>query len=258
VPAASLDEGYRLMYGLDFEGARQRFLGWEQAHPDDPRGPMSEAASLLFSKLDETGVLQAQFFEENSSFTSNHARTPPDGEWRARFDAALTRAETLGNARLAADPTDHDALFALAMVHGLHADDDALLEGRSFAALSETREASRLAERLLAVAPGYADAYLATGISQYIIGSLAAPFRWILRLAGYEGNRSQGLRQLRITAEHGRLLGPFARILLAIAYLRSHEPARARALLEGLEHDFPSNPLFAREIQRLDRQGVAR
>jgi hypothetical protein len=53
----------------------------------------------------------------------------------------------------------------------------------------------------------------------------------------------------------GRFLGPFARILLAIACLRTDETAHARDLLVALAHDFPSNGLFAREVRRLDGSG---
>jgi hypothetical protein len=120
------------------------------------------------------------------------------------------------------------------------------------ASLAYTRHAARLAHTLLDVAPDYADAYLATGISEFIVGSLAAPVRWILRIAGYAGDKAKGLQELRITAERGRFLGPFARILLAIGYLREHDRAQARELLIGLGRDFPSNPLFAREVRRLD------
>ncbi len=61
--------------------------------------------------------------------------------------------------------------------------------------------------------------------------------------------------EVSVTAAHGGFLGPFARILLAIAYLRAHDGSRARQLLVGLERDFPSNGLFALEIRRLDGEG---
>ena len=43
-----------------------------------------------------------------------------------------------------------------------------------------------------------------------------------------------------------------ARILLAIAFVREHKRPEARALLASLQQEFPNNPLFAREIARLD------
>ena len=57
---------------------------------------------------------------------------------------------------------------------------------------------------------------------------------------------------MQLTADHGQYLGPFARILLAIAYVRDKDNARARGVLAALRDEFPRNPLFAREIARLD------
>jgi hypothetical protein len=250
---ASLEHGYQLMYNLDFSSAERELLEWQSQHPGDPLGPMSRAANLLFAELKRAGILQAQFFVD-ASFTSRKPEAP-DPQLRRRFEATLTDAETMATARLAKNPHDRDALFALAMVHGLRADYAALIDGHSMAALSHTRQAARLAHTLLDEDPDYVDAYLATGIAEYIVGSLAAPVRWLLRLAGYGGDKAEGTHELELVAQHGRLLGPFARILLAIAYLRDHRGEEARQLLIGLNRDFPSNPLFAREIRRLEGRG---
>ncbi len=250
----SLDAGYRSMYGFQFPSAEREFQQWRLDHPDDPLGPVSQAANLLFSELARLGILQAQFFVDDSSFTSL-SRPAPDRALRARFDAALDEGATLARARLARAPRDADALFAMALVNGLQADYTALVEGRNVASLSYTREGARWAKKLLAAAPWYADAYLATGISDYIIGSIPAPVRWVLRVAGYAGDKKKGIEQLQVAASRGRLLAPLARILLGIAYLREGDRARARDMLAALNRDFPSNPLFAREIRRLDAGG---
>jgi hypothetical protein len=251
--ATSLERGYRLMYELDFASARRLFVGWRAEHPRDPLGPMSLAANLLFSELYRSGALQAQFFVDNKSFTAAKPTAPP-ADLAARFEAAVDDTEAVARARLSEAPGDRDALFALAMSFGLRADFAALVEGRNMAALSYTREASQVARSLIRLAPDYADGYLATGISQFIVGSLFAPMRWVLRVAGFEGDKTRGMQELRLTAENGRFLGPFARILLAIACLREHDTEGARDLLAGLQRDFPSNPLFAQELQRLARK----
>ena len=120
------------------------------------------------------------------------------------------------------------------------------------ASLGYTREATRWADKLLALAPDYYDAYLATGIGKYIIGSMVAPVRWILRLGGYAGNKQAGISELKLAAQRGHYLAPFAQLLLAIAYLREKDSTRARQLLVGLQEQFPANTLFPREIARLD------
>ena len=83
---------------------------------------------------------------------------------------------------------------------------------------------------------------------------MAAPVRWVLRLGGVSGDKKAGLSELQLTAQRGRYLAPFARILLAIAYVRDKDRARAREVLSSLREDFPNNPLFGKEITRLTQQ----
>ncbi len=250
----SLESGYRLMYGRQFEAARQELTLWQQHNLDDPRGPASQAASLLFAEFDRLGILEAQFYTKNSTFVSR-ARPKPDLKLRDTFYGQLDRSEVMAKERLGKNPLDHDALFSMALVNGLRGDYSSLIDNENITALKFTKLAADYAKKLLAVAPDYYDAYLATGISSYIIGNLFAPVRWMLRFAGYSGNAEEGIRHLQITAERGHLLAPFARLLLAIANLRANKPAQARELLRGLSEEFPTNPLFAREIALLDSRG---
>ncbi|MCI0349647.1 MAG: hypothetical protein L0Z53_09505 [Acidobacteriales bacterium] len=249
--APSLDRGYRNMYNLQFGPAQAEFDAWQRHHPHDPLGPISEAAGLLFAELNRLGVLETRLFEDNSRF-EKRKKLKPDAAVRTQFQAAVSRGEVIAREVLAKSPNDQDALFALTLAYGLRADYTALVEKRNLAALKHTKEASALAKRLLTVEPNYYDAYLATGISKYIVGSLVAPVRWFARLAGYEGNKEEGIKELQVAAKRGRFLAPFARILLCVAYLRDDDRQKARILLAGLRNDFPQNDLFARELARLD------
>jgi len=56
---------------------------------------------------------------------------------------------------------------------------------------------------------------------------------------------------LKITAEQGRYLAPYARVLLAIAYLRDQDRAAAEKLLARLVREFPRNRLYQIELARL-------
>ena len=248
---SSLDQGFQLLYNLDFDQAHEMFLAWQREHPQDPVGPTAEAAGLLFSEFHRLGILEAQFYENDKSFLGRHKPADNPGV-RHRFDAALALAEKKATVRLASNPRDRDALFAMTLSSGLQADYAALIEKRNMSSLHYTRDASDWAGKLLAVDPGCYDARVATGFSKYIIGSMAAPVRWIMRLGGVAGDKKEGIAELQITADHGQYLGPFARILLAIAYVRDKDTARARSVLAVLRDEFPKNPLFAREIARLD------
>ncbi len=250
-PQPSLDQGFRLLYNLDFDQAHQVFLSWQHEHPQDPVGPTAEAAGILFSEFHRLGVLEGQFYENDKSF-QNRDKPDPDKGVRDRFNAALARAQSAASVRLAANANDRDALFAMTLSSGLQADYAALIEKRNMSSLHYTREANDWADRLLAVDPGCYDARVATGFSKYIIGSMAAPLRWVLRMGGVSGDKKQGILELQMTADHGQYLGPFARILLAIAYVRDKDNSRARPLLASLRDEFPKNTLFSHELARLD------
>jgi hypothetical protein len=138
------------------------------------------------------------------------------------------------------------------MSSGLRADYAALIDKRNIASLHFTKEADAWAQQLLAVDPNCYDAHVATGFSKYIIGSMSAPVRWLVRLGGISGNKEAGISELKLTAEHGQYLAPFARILLAIAFVREKDKVGARKILASLRDEFPGNPLFSLEIARLD------
>jgi hypothetical protein len=112
--AGALDPGYRLMYSFDFAAAGREFSEWTAAHPDHPLGPASQAANLLVSELSRLGILEAQFFASDASFTRTR-RVEADPEVRARFETALSAAAELADARLRRDRDDPDALFAMAL-----------------------------------------------------------------------------------------------------------------------------------------------
>jgi hypothetical protein len=250
LPSTYLDHGFWGLYNLDFAGAQRDFGAWEKQHPDDPVGPVSEAAGFLFSEFNRLGVLESQFYENDKAF-EHRAKLSADPTAREHFQNAIGRAESLAHARLAKDEKDRDALFALTLSAGLQADYAALIEKRNMASLHYTREATAQAQKLLAVCPNCYDALVATGFSKYIIGSMAFPVRWMLRLGGLPADKEGGMEDLKMTAEKGHYLAPFARILLAIASVREKQNSRALTLLSGLQREFPKNTLFPREIARL-------
>ena len=78
-----LDRGFNRLYNLDFPGAQKEFQSWEDANPENPMGPVSQAAGILFSEFNRLGVLEAQFYENDSAFATRK-KYQPDAEQRAR------------------------------------------------------------------------------------------------------------------------------------------------------------------------------
>ena len=74
--------------------------------------------------------------------------------------------------------------------------------------------------------------------------------RWVLRMTGSETDKEEGLERLRLTADKGHYLAPFARLLLAVAALRD-KIAKPRASCGGLAKEFPGNQLYVTELARI-------
>ncbi|HZP17994.1 MAG TPA: hypothetical protein VFB00_08520 [Terriglobales bacterium] len=250
----SLDAGYRQMYDLDFEAAHQTFGAWERAHPQDPLGPVSNAAAYLFSEFERMHILESELFVNDTAF-ERRQKFMPDPKVQAAFEGELRKSEQEAEQALARSPGDHAAMFAKVMAGGLRSDYLALVEKKNLAALSAIKGTRMLAEKLLAADPSYYDAYLAIGVENYVLSVHSAPVRWLLRLGGAQTDRERGLAKLRLTAEKGHYLAPYARLLLAVAALRDHDRNRARELLNGLAAEFPHNPLYRRELARIDQPG---
>lgn len=248
--SAPLDLGFRQMYNLEFQEAHNTFREWQKSHPDDPLGPTSEAAAYLFAELDRLEILQTELFVDNDKF-QKRKKTVPDPVTRRGFEEAVAESDRLAGAILARSPKDANALFAKVLNLGLRADYLALIDKRDLASLGRVKSASRLAEQLLAADPGRYDAYLAVGVENYILGLKPAPVRWILRLYGAQTDKDRGIKNLRVTAEKGHYLQPYARLLLAVAALRDKHQEEARALLGDLAREFPQNRLYQREFARL-------
>jgi len=248
----SLEAGYRQMYNLDFDAAHQTFMAWEHSHPEDALGPVSNAAAYLFAEFDRLHILESELFIDNAKF--EHRKSfAPDAQVRDAFENELQRGEQVANRALARTPGDHAAIFAKVLVGGLRGDYLALVEKRNMAALSTIKSSRALAEKLLSQDPSYYDAYLAIGVENYLLSVNSAPVRWFLRLTGARTDKEEGLAKLRLTAQRGHYLAPYARLLLAVAALRDHDLGQARSLLSGLADEFPHNPLYRRELARIDQ-----
>jgi hypothetical protein len=250
IDSTTLEAGYRQMYNLDFNSAHETFAAWEHMHPEDPLGPVSNAAAYLFAEFDRMHVLESELFIDNTKFEKRE-KFNPDPKVQAAFEGELKRSEQMADRALKLSPEDHSATFAKVMVGGLRGDYMALVEKRNLAALSTIKSARALAEKLLSQDPSYYDAYLAVGVENYLLSVNPAPVRWLLRLSGAQTDKAQGIAKLRLTAEKGHYLAPYARLLLAVAALRDHNRDQARDLLNGLAQEFPRNPLYRKELARI-------
>jgi hypothetical protein len=250
-----LVQSYRDVYDLKFDEALKLAQQARAMAPDDPMPWIAEANAVLFREFDRLQLLRSETFASDDNYTSRKGNAWEPASYQA-FMGALDAAEKLAQKRLSQNQNDERALLALALSNSMRAEDAALFAKKDVATLSYFKWSTTYAERLLAVAPGRYDAYLASGLGKYVIGCKSAPVRWVLRAGGVKGDRDEGVRELSIAAAHASYMAPFARLLLAFDDLRRNNKPEARKKFASLHYEFPNNPLFLQETAKLDRPSV--
>jgi len=250
---ATIDDALRSLYNFDFTAAHATLDSYIAAHPQDPLPYAFRGSAYLFYELDRLGALESEFLTDDDRLVAK-TRPQPNPVVRKQFLQAMDDAQKRAEAVLKSNPNDHDGLFAMCVVAGVSTDYMALVEKRQIASLSPARRANGYAQRLLKLDPTFYDAYLTAGFSEYMVGSLPFFIRWFVHFDNVDGDKQRGVRHLELVAREGRYLGPLAKVFLGIIDLREKKPQEARKLLAELVRDYPRNPLYRKELDKLDRK----
>lgn len=249
-PRTPLDRGYVSLYNLDFPDAHAEFGQWMQSHPNDPLGTASDAAAYLFGEFDRLHVIDVELFADQSRFDSR-SKLVPDPNVRNAFEQRADQTNRLADAALARDPQDANALYAKTLICGMRSDYALMIDKADVTALSFSKQATALSRQTLAANPTMYDAYLASGVENYMLSLKWAPLRWVLSFTGAGTDRAKGIRLLKLTANQGHYLAPFAKMMLAVAAVRDGKPQQAREILTALSQEFPKNELYIHERDRI-------
>ena len=244
-----LSAGFDLLYRQRFAEAREAFANWESRNPEQPFGQVAVAAGYLFEELSRQGVLTSDFFLNEKKFLHG-IEGSPDSDRMSHFRDAIARACELARDRQKTNPKDGEALLALTLAAGMQSDAESILEKRHLAGLKSMKKANGYAKELLAQYPDATDAYIATGIANYVIGSQSGGTRVALWFGGIHGDKKLGMEQVARTVENGRYLRPFAKIILALAARREKQDALAQRLFRELSEQYPDNQQFASEYAK--------
>jgi len=239
-----------MLYVQKYPEAREKFSAWIAEHPNDPFGFVAEAASYLFEEFYRQGVMTSEFFMDDKKFLRG-IEGKPDPERMKSFGTELEQSRKLAKSRLSKDKHDAAALFALTLAAGMESNADSILEKKHVEGLKRMKEANEHAKLLLAQRPDANDAWVAPGSADYIIGCLSGGVRMVLWFGGIHGDKRLGMELVEKTAEKGRYLEPFAKVLLALAARREKQDALAQKLLGELTVEFPESPLFAAEYAKV-------
>jgi hypothetical protein len=249
--SSTIDEAVQKLYGFQFTESRQAL---DRAVAEDPKSPLPyafRAATYLFEELDRMGTLEAEFFS-GDEWAYDKKKLSPDPQARASLQQALRDAESRADAALKVNPSDKTALFAMTIVQGVTADYMALVDKRQFGSLTPSKKSNNYAQQLLKLDPKFYDAYLTAGFSEYVVGSLPFFVRWFVKWDGVAGSKEKGRQNLELASREGHYFRSFAKILLAICAMREKRPRDAQKIMADLTREYPENPLYRRELDKLN------
>jgi len=248
--APEVGEAFDHLYNFNFPAAHADIDRYIAAHPREPLGYAIRAAAYLFYELDRLGILESEFLTSDKHIADKKGMRP-DPDVREKFLKAVDDARSRAETALTANPNDRQALFSMSMVEGVTTDYMAFVEKHQIASLSPAKRSNGYAQQLLKLNPPCVDAYITPGISEYMVGSLPFFVRWFVHFDNVQGSKEQGVKNLELVVRDGHYFKPFAKILLGIIDLREKRPRETEKLLESLARDYPSNPLFRKELARV-------
>ena len=249
-PGDPIGEAFNRLYNFDFQGAHVILDRYVVTHSEDPMGYSAGAAVDLFYELDRLSVLEAEFFADDDRITDKK-RLKPDPQARTRFYRSVGTAQSKAQTILSRNPQDAGALYALCMSYGVTGDYSALVERRQIQSLGIQKQSNSCAQRLLAAHPDAYDAYVTIGFTEYLVGSLPFFVKWFVKFDNVQGSKEKAVEQLQLAARSGNYLRPFAKILLAILYIREKKPDECARMLTSFAQEYPENPLVRRELAKL-------
>ncbi|MBZ5629425.1 MAG: hypothetical protein LAO06_11235 [Acidobacteriia bacterium] len=246
---ANTRSGFEHLYNLEYDQAVKEFELALKAHPDDPFATNHLLSGVLFRELYRIGALDTELYSKNSFLTSK--QFPIDPKVQEQIKGLINRAFQLEEARLKANPSDADALYARGVTRATRSLYIGLVEKAWFSALRNAVGARRDHERVLELDPSYSDAKMVVGIHNYVLGSINFAIKVAASVVGLSGSKSKGIEYLYAAGRGGGETSVDSKIALSLFLRREQRYAEALKLVGGLEADFPRNFLFRLENANL-------
>jgi len=250
IQAQSIGQAFHRLYSFDFPGAHRVLDQLESAYSDQPIFHLTRASAHLFGEMHRLGIMGTEYYVDNGK-KLDQKKLDPLPEVRERLNTSLRRAVELAQSQLEAEPSSASAHFALSLASGLEANYAAFVERRRLKALPLARFAHLSALKALEADPEFSDAYLVTGLNEYVFGNLPFFARWIARFDDVKGDKRLGIERLERVASSGSFVSPLAKIMLVTIYVREKDLEEARRVAAELAAEFPDNRSFREELEKL-------
>jgi tetratricopeptide (TPR) repeat protein len=243
-------EGFDHFYNLEYEQAIADFEKAIALNPNSADLHNHLAQTIVFREMYRNGALESELVSGTNSFL-RRPKMNPAPETEKRFVDEIGKAMALSEARLAKNPNDTGALYALGISYALRSGYYWVVKKAWHDALRDATAARRLHNRVSELEPNNVDARLLQGLHDYIVGSLPWGWRMVGFLVGIHGDREKGIRTVEEVASNGKLDRVEAQIFLGALYRRENQPRQAIPLIEDLIGKFPRNFLLRLELSQM-------
>jgi tetratricopeptide (TPR) repeat protein len=245
-----VQNGFDHFYNVEYPEAIAIFKQAVEAAPGDPYRYNHLAEAVLFGMMHRAGALESQMVTGGNSFLRQPKMEPTPDE-QALFASSIQKVLELTGNTLGKNPNDVDALYAQGVAIGFRATYNYLVKKSWLDSLRDATAARKLHNRVLELDPSRVDARMLQGAHDYLVGSLPLVYKMLGFLAGFHGDKEQGMRTLKLVAEKGVYNKVDAEILLGVIYRRERRPWEVIPMLESLHARYPRNFLVLFELSQM-------
>lgn len=248
-----LQQGIAHIYSLEHDRAIEIFERMGREAPEDPTGDTYLAKAYWLKELVQKQELSIDRFASSDFFAETPKYRPViQPQVEENFRAITDRAIEKAKARLDRNPNDKQAKFLLGVAYQNLASFEAALKRSWWSSFRAGSKSHRYHEELLEGDPQAYDAYLTSGVFNYVTGSLGWGTKWLALLFGYTGSKQRGIEQLKLASQKALLGSDDARVMLILIYTRERRFQQAFDELSILLKKYPKNYLV-----HLDMGGIA-
>ena len=245
-----VERGFDHFYNCEYPEAIAEFQRAVQAAPLDPDRHNHLAQGVLFYMMFRAGSLETEMVTGGNAFLRRPKMEPTAAEQRL-FYTSIDESLRLTRLLLEKNPNDAKALYAQGVAIGFRGTFNYLVRKAWLDALRDVTAARKLHNRVVELEPSNIDARMMQGIHDYIVGSLPFAYRLLGFLAGFHGDRDQGIRTVRVVAEKGSWNKVDAQILIGVVSRRERHPELALPICLELRQRFPRNFLILFELSQI-------
>ncbi len=217
-----IDAGREEVYHFRFNKALEIFRSIQHKYPDHPHGYFYES------------YITAIYYSQDQTNT----------EIDSLLHLTVRKSIEIAEEYKKKNPLDAESIYYLGISHGVlgiyHVINRNYIRG-----YIHGRRGRNYLEYVVQTDSTYYDAYLGLGIFHYYVDLLPTVIKFFASILGFHGDREQGMREIKLTAQNGRFFNIEADFThAAIRYFLEGDKWESLRVFKRLHRKYPQNPAF--------------